>query len=81
MDAWGVVILCADGLGAVTTEYFVSQSYARGLPLSLIQPIAFGGGIALAVMVGLLLGETLTVTKAAGILSIIVGMTLLLSQS
>lgn len=78
VDAWGVGLLCAAGFGALVTEYFVFQAYARGVPLNVIQPITFGGGIALSVLVSLLMGEPMTPMKVLGIVAIVAGMSVLL---
>ncbi len=78
IDARGILLLALAGVAAFLTEYLVFQGYARGLSMNVINPIAFGGGLALAAIVGLLMGESMSILKLVGILAIILGTSVLL---
>ena len=66
----GIWFLVAAGLAAFSIDYFSLQAYSRGLPISVGAPIGIVGGIATAVVIGLLIGEHFSVMKFAGLLLI-----------
>ncbi len=65
-------LLCA-GAAAFSIDYFTLQAYSKGLPISVGAPIGIAGGIATAVVIGLLLGEQLSLAKLAGIVLVVLG--------
>jgi len=65
------------GIAAFCVDFFALRAYARGLPVSIGAPIIIGGGIALAVVIGLFLGESLTWLKGIGLVMLIAGATVL----
>ena len=61
------------GAAAFAVDYFSLQAYSRGLSLSVGQPIFIGVAIASASLAGLAMGESVTLTKLAGIILVIAG--------
>jgi multidrug transporter EmrE-like cation transporter len=56
-----------------SVDYFRLHAYSRGLPISVGAPIGIAGGVATAVVIGLLVGEQLSLAKLAGLVLVIVG--------
>src|SRR5262245_10250777 len=69
----GLWFLSAAGAAAFSVDYFTLQAYSKGLPISVGAPIGIAGGVATAVVIGLLVGEPLSLAKLAGIVLVIVG--------
>ncbi len=65
-------LLCA-GAAAFSIDYFTLQAYSKGLPISVGAPIGIAGGIATAVVIGLLLGEQVSLAKLTGIVLVVLG--------
>jgi len=65
--------LLGAGAAAFSIDYFTLQAYSKGLPISVGAPIGIAGGVATAVVIGLLLGEQLSFAKLAGIVLVVVG--------
>jgi drug/metabolite transporter (DMT)-like permease len=65
--------LLGAGAAAFSIDYFTLQAYSRGLPISVGAPIGIAGGVATAVVIGLLLGEHLSFGKLAGIILVVIG--------
>jgi uncharacterized membrane protein len=69
----GLWFLLGAGAAAFSVDYFTLQAYSKGLPISVGAPIGIAGGVATAVVIGLLVGEPLSLAKLAGIVLVIVG--------
>jgi drug/metabolite transporter (DMT)-like permease len=69
----GLWCLLGAGVAAFSIDYFTLQAYSRGLPISVGAPIGIAGGVATAVVIGLLIGEQLSIAKLAGIVLVVVG--------
>jgi len=68
----GMWFLLGAGAAAFSIDYFTLQAYSRCLPISVGSPIGIAGGIATAVVIGLLLGEQLSLAKFAGIVLVVI---------
>jgi bacterial/archaeal transporter family protein len=76
------VVLCMlAGLSVLLADYFILKAYKQGLPISIGGPIIIGGGILVVTVMGLLLGEKMTLLKAVSILMIVTGASILGSLS
>jgi transporter family protein len=73
----GWLLIGVAGLGAFIIDYFSLLAYAKGLSISLGGPIIIGGGIAVAVLVGLFLGEKITLLTGLGFQLVISGASIL----
>jgi uncharacterized membrane protein len=71
--------LLGAGAAAFSIDYFTLQAYSKGLPISVGAPIGIAGGVATAVVIGLLLGEQLAFAKLAGIVLVVIGGTVLVA--
>jgi drug/metabolite transporter (DMT)-like permease len=71
--------LLGAGAAAFSIDYFTLQAYSKGLPISVGAPIGIAGGVATAVVIGLLLGEQLSFAKLAGIVLVVIGGTVLVA--
>ncbi len=69
----GIWFLLGAGAAAFSVDYFTLQAYSKGLPISVGAPIGIAGGIATAVVIGLFLGEQISVAKMAGIVLVVLG--------
>jgi uncharacterized membrane protein len=69
----GLWFLLGAGAAAFSVDYFTLQAYSKGLPISVGAPIGIAAGVATAVVIGLLVGEQLSLAKLAGIVLVIVG--------
>ena len=76
----GMWCLLAAGAAAFSIDYFTLQAYSRGLPISVGAPIGIAGGVATAVVIGLLIGEQLSVVKLAGIVLVVIGSIVLVTD-
>ena len=65
------------GLTALAIDSLSIKSYSSGLPLSVVGPIIIGGGIAIVSIIGVLLGEPITLLKILGLVLITIGASLL----
>lgn len=76
------VVLCMlAGLSVLTADYFILKAYKQGLAVSVGGPIIIGGGILVVSLMGLFLGEKITLIKAFAILMILAGASILSSLS
>ncbi|MBI3384613.1 hypothetical protein HY030_00260 [Candidatus Gottesmanbacteria bacterium] len=69
------------GICALGIDYFALRTYSSGLSISIGGPIIIGGSIAVASVVGFLLGDSLTFLKILGLILIIFGSAILASFS
>jgi len=76
-DQRGVYFLILAGVAAFALDFFALQAYSKGLPITVGGPIIIGGSIAIAVVVGFLLGEPVTLTKLIALALVISGATIL----
>ncbi len=69
------------GLSVLGADYFILKAYKQGLQVSIGGPIIIGGGILVVTVMGIILGERMTLLKAFSILMIIAGASILASLS
>ncbi len=74
---WGVFFVALAGIFAFGADYFTLKSYSSGLEISIIGPIIIGGSIAIATIVGFILGDKITLLKILGIAMVIGGASIL----
>ena len=75
----GVIFVILAGLFAFGIDIFALKAYGSGLPISIGGPIIIGGSIAVAAVVGLILGEMVSLSKIVGILFVVIGVCILTS--
>lgn len=73
----GVMFAVFAGICALVIDYFALKAYGSGLAISVAGPIIIGGGITVATIVGLFLGESLTSMKLLGLIFVIIGASIL----
>lgn len=72
-DPKGIAFIILAGVSAFFIDFLALQAYSKGLPLTIGGPIIIGGSMVVAVVVGLVLGEPITLTKILGIALIVIG--------
>ncbi len=77
VPARNVLMCMLAGLSVLAADVFIIKAYKEGLPISVGGPIVIGGGIVVVTLAGLLLGERLTLLRAASILMIVCGASIL----
>jgi transporter family protein len=75
LKAVGLCMLA--GLSVLLADYFILKAYKQGLQISIGGPIIIGGGILVVTLMGIFLGERMTLLKALSILMIITGASIL----
>lgn len=73
VDSRGMTFVVLAGVMAFSIDYLVLRTYSSGVPISIGGPIVIGGSIAVAVAIGFLLGEQITVMKVFGIALVLCG--------
>ncbi len=73
----GILYAVIAGVCALGIDYFALKAYGSGLAISVVGPIIIAGSIAITVLIGLFLGESITLAKALGLLFVIVGAVIL----
>lgn len=73
----GLMFAILAGVCALAIDYFALKSYGTGLAVSIAGPIIIGGSIAVATIIGLFLGESLTLIKLLGLVLVIGGASIL----
>ncbi|EKE20860.1 MAG: hypothetical protein ACD_7C00457G0001 [uncultured bacterium] len=73
----GLIFAVLAGVCALAIDYFALKSYGTGLAVSIAGPIIIGGSIAVATVIGLFLGESLSLVKALGLIMVIGGASIL----
>ena len=73
----GLAFAILAGICALAIDYFALKSYGTGLAVSVAGPIIIGGSIAVATVIGLFLGESLSLIKALGLIMVISGASIL----
>jgi transporter family protein len=76
-----VVMCMLAGLSVLMADFFILKAYKQGVPISIGGPIIIGGSIVVVTLIGLFLGEKITWLKAASILMIVCGASILGSLS
>src|SRR5512139_1993302 len=66
LKAVGLCMLA--GLSVLLADFFILKAYKQGMPVSIGGPIIIGGSIVVVTLMGLFMGEKMTVLKAASIL-------------
>lgn len=79
-DPKGLVFIILAGIAAFFIDYLALQAYSKGLSLSIGGPIIIGGSMAVAILIGFLLGEPITLLKILGIALIVLGGVVLATQ-
>ena len=72
-DPKGLLFVALAGICALGIDFLALKTYGSGLAISIAGPIIIGGSIAVAAIIGLFLGESITTTKILGLLCIIIG--------
>lgn len=72
-DPKGLFFIILAGIAAFFIDYLALQAYSKGLSLTIGGPIIIGGSMAVAIIVGILLGESVTLPKLLGIALIVLG--------
>lgn len=72
-DSKGMLFIVLAGISAFFIDFFALQAYSRGLSLTIGGPIIIGGSMAIAVVIGFVLGESITLAKILGIALIVGG--------
>lgn len=67
-DWRGWLFLILAGLMAFLIDFFALKTYGSGLSVTIGGPIIIGGSIAVATIIGFLIGDSITATKVLGIL-------------
>lgn len=73
----GILYLVLAGVSAFFIDFFALKAYSKGLPITIGGPIIIGGSIAIAIIVGFVLGDSVTLPKILGILLLVLGATIL----
>jgi uncharacterized membrane protein len=73
----GILFAVLAGICALAIDYFALKSYGTGLAVSVAGPIIIGGSIAVATIIGLFLGESITLMKVLGLIFVIGGASIL----
>lgn len=73
----GILFAVLAGACALAIDFFALKTYGSGLQVSIGGPIIIGGSIAVAVFIGFLLGDSVTLVKVLGLTFIIAGSALL----
>ena len=72
-DPKGIFFIVLAGITAFFIDFLALQAYSRGLSLTIGGPIIIGGSMAVAVLIGFVLGEPITLLKILGIALIVAG--------
>jgi len=75
----GIGLLLAAGVCVFSVDYFTARGYALRLPVSVGTPVFLSVTIVTATLIGLLLGESMSLRKGLGILLVGTGAVLLAS--
>jgi len=76
-DSRGILFVVLAGVFAFVIDYFALKAYGSGLSISIAGPIIIGGSIAVATLVGFLIGDSITWIKILGVTMVIVGASIL----
>jgi len=76
-DPKGVLFVVLAGLAAFLIDFFALKTYASGLPVTIGGPIIIGGSIALATVIGFVLGDAVNGIKVFGIFLVVGGAAIL----
>ena len=69
------------GLSVLLADFFILKAYKQGVQISIGGPIIIGGSIIVVTLMGVFLGEKMTLLKALSILMIVSGASILGSLS
>jgi transporter family protein len=69
------------GLSVLLADFFILKAYKQGVQISIGGPIIIGGSIIVVTLMGVFLGEKITLLKALSILMIVSGASILGSLS
>ena len=77
----GIYFLIIAGVAAFFIDFLALHAYSKGLPLSIGGPVIIGGSIAIAIIIGFFMGDTITALKALGLCLIVAGTVILVAIS
>lgn len=77
----GIIFAILAGVTALSLDYFALKTYSSGLSVSIAGPIIISGGVAIAALIGLFLGESITPNKILGLALVIIGSAILASST
>ena len=80
-DIKGIYFLIFVGVAAFFIDFLALHAYSKGLPVSIGGPVIIGGSIAIAIIIGFFMGDTVTALKALGLCLIIAGTVILVAIS
>ncbi len=69
----GIYFIIGAGICAFLIDFLALNAYAKGLSVNVGGPIIIGGSIAVAGLIGFLMGDPITFVKLAGIGLVILG--------
>lgn len=72
-DTKGIYFLIGAGVCAFLIDFLALSAYAKGLSVNVGGPIIIGGSIAVAGVIGFLMGDSVTIPKLIGIGFVFVG--------
>lgn len=73
----GIIFVVLAGLMAFLIDYFALKTYGSGLSVTVGGPIIIGGSIAVAIILGFLIGDAISAIKIFGLLLIMAGAAIL----
>lgn len=73
----GLLFILLAGIAACLIDYFTLKTYNSGVSITVGGPIIIGGSVAVAALIGFVLGETFTWMKLLGIALVIAGSAIL----
>jgi len=76
----GVTFLVLAGVMAFALDILALKAYAKGIPITVGAPILIGGSIVVASVIGVLMGESVSVVKITGLI-LVVGGAIILSMT
>ena len=77
----GLLFVALAGVCAFLIDFFALKTYANGLPVTVGGPIIIGGSIAVAVVIGFFMGDSVTAMKIFGLLLLVAGAAILSAVS
>lgn len=76
-DVKGIVFVVLAGIAAFFIDFFILQTFSRGMPLTVGGPIIIVGSTVVVVIVGIMLGESVSFLKIFSLCLILIGASIL----
>ncbi len=73
----GILYVVLAGAAALAIDFFALKAYSSGTDVSVAGPVIIGGSIAVASLLGFLMGEPVTAKKFLGAVLVVAGVVLL----